>query len=178
MLPCAHIGFGILLSQICSVVLAGYFETGDQAGPLLRTTTVVASLLPDIIDKPLHWGRQCKATRSVGHTILFMCGVSATVLAVDLPQPWHDCQPAFALAVSLGVASHLISDLLAGYVPLFWPLQPFRYPSMIHTRGTKTALRACEVVSFLWLCFCTDTPQAVFKFMYQFAHVIQTILSK
>merc|ERR1712072_1242321 len=59
-----------------------------------------------------------------------------------------------AVMLAIGLLSHIFADKLFGYVPFFWPIQPFVYPSMIHTKSSKMALKSLEAAGLIYLA-CT-----------------------
>lgn len=80
-----------------------------------RTTAVVlvASLLPDLIDKPLAWGLGVvPASRSLGHSLLFF--VPFLVVTVVVCR-WTG-RMLYAVAIVLGTVSHVVLDAL----PVLW----------------------------------------------------------
>jgi len=172
--PCAHVGFGLALAQVLQWLLPLPRCFAPNSAHELRTlvdlVVLATSLLPDAIDKPLYWTRVCHATRSYGHTIVFLvlatsltwsvcrgapCSSSyghATTCSVgSLVSHVFACGPEWSYAVFIGIASHLLADRMFGHVPLLWPLQPFVYPSMVHTRTSVALLRAFDLASLIYV---------------------------
>lgn len=136
MKPCGHLGSGLLFTHVLVVVAQFSYD------PRNEWVLWFGSLLPDAIDKPLHWFLHVKATRSYGHTLIFMFAISAVIQLV-FPKE-------YMILAFLGILSHLAADLWFGFVPLFWPLQSFRYPSMIYTRNTKRHLNYAEILGLVY----------------------------
>lgn len=129
---------------------------------ILEICLLISSITPDGVDKPLYWGRISCCTRTYGHTLLFAFLFSAITAAVS-----HSGKNAsftfFIISFSsyydlgqigrvclLGIISHLLADRVFGYVPFFWPFQPFVYPSMIHTKRRESG-QGREARSVRWL---------------------------
>eukprot|EP01013_Petalomonas_cantuscygni_P033599 TRINITY_DN60658_c0_g1_i1.p1 TRINITY_DN60658_c0_g1~~TRINITY_DN60658_c0_g1_i1.p1 ORF type:complete len:249 (+),score=15.42 TRINITY_DN60658_c0_g1_i1:71-817(+) len=180
--PCAHVGFGFLLAEIFRYILPTFVASTHVV--LLDFVIVITSLLPDIIDKPLFLCRWALGSRSYGHTVLFLfsatCVVSAVLSAFGVgPVPvvfpsFHPSQRAddtayltvhgWGVVVFVGILSHLLSDLAFGYVPLFWPLQPFREAGAPSLGGWALSSRAklvADVAGCIYVAFGTAVPQHV-----------------
>ena len=115
---------------------------------------VFGALFPDVVDKALYRTKQCHATRSYGHSILF-CVICSTLCWVISQNSVLSC------IVALSLLSHLFADLFFGYVPLFYPFQQFRYPSMVHTHSSLRQLKILELLSFCCLLLFTSTVQSI-----------------
>eukprot|EP00037_Helgoeca_nana_P014623 m.136584 g.136584 ORF g.136584 m.136584 type:complete len:228 (+) comp22634_c0_seq1:104-787(+) len=155
MLICAHIGFGLgaVYTVMAALSMSGnpLFTGFTGFTPTLTTDAVVAvcSLLPDVVDKLLWIFRVTKGSRTYGHTLIFVGGMSALGSLLG---------PQTAGLVGLAVLSHLVADRTCGHVPFLWPLQPFRLKSMTHTPATHRAIRACEVLGVLFVMVSTGLP--------------------
>ena len=163
--PCGHIGFGLIFAQLIKSWFRVEGLTFDDVA--VDLITIIFSLLPDLVDKPLYWMKLQKSTRSIGHTLLFLFAVTYSfsffcVQVVnlsglnyfDLEQVREVClKEEWKFYIFTAVVSHLLSDLLFGYVPLFWPLQSFRYPSMIHTRKSKSIIAIIEISSLAYVYY-------------------------
>eukprot|EP01095_Lingulamoeba_sp_RSL-Kostka_P000315 TRINITY_DN1047_c0_g1_i2.p1 TRINITY_DN1047_c0_g1~~TRINITY_DN1047_c0_g1_i2.p1 ORF type:complete len:171 (-),score=2.36 TRINITY_DN1047_c0_g1_i2:77-589(-) len=125
--------------------------------------TVITSLLPDLIDKPLWIAKKTSATRTYGHTILFLLLISLTASVFCSNIILNACDNEWIIVVFVGVLSHLLADLVFGYVPLFYPFQPFKYPSMIHTFKSRSFVFLFDLIG---ICIA-------FYFNYE---LIQTVL--
>merc|ERR1712130_101091 len=109
---------GLLAVDITRVIC------GNPSVPWEEFWVASSALLPDVLDKGLYWSHQCHATRSFGHCTLFVLAWFAV--------GWALLGKAMGLIFFVSALSHLLVDLFFGYVPFFYPLQSFRYPSMIH----------------------------------------------
>jgi len=99
-----HIGIGRRLASIV-----------DERLP--QIALVVGTLLPDLIDKPLYYSRLwsfVNSTRTFGHTGLFL-GVLIVLSFALRSRPMK--------ALALGVATHLLLDLL-GDIAYLWRREP------------------------------------------------------
>ncbi|QLG29796.1 metal-dependent hydrolase (plasmid) [Halorarum halophilum] len=123
MWPWEHLAVGYLLYSL----LAHLAGRTPRTLPVLAL--VLATQMPDLIDKPLAWGfGVLPSGRSMAHSFLFaapaILGVSAAGLLARAPR----VGPAFAL----GYLSHLGGDVLYPFVVkgelrfgfLLWPLIP------------------------------------------------------
>ena len=81
----------------------------------------ICAILPDIVDKPL-WALGIGSGRYVGHTLLFVLGVSLVLALV---------KRSYGLAALLGGLSHLLLDWVAGGpgVPWFYPVVDYGFPA-------------------------------------------------
>ena len=137
MWPLSHVVAGLLAVDLMQ------YATGSSALFCQEILIVVSALLPDVLDKALYWSRLCHATRSFGHCILFILAWSL------LGGTLFGQQVGWILFASS--SSHLLVDLFFGYVPLLYPIQSFRYPSMIHTKTSKQQLKTIEAVALMYL---------------------------
>lgn len=117
MFPLGHLGFGLQTAKP--------LRRGLPLKPLLLGT-----LLPDLLDKPLFYVFSLTAgTRGFGHTMVF-----AGVLAAA----GFKRRSKTLLALALGVATHLLFDLVGDFAEggtgrrsfqtLLWPLLGWRFP--------------------------------------------------
>ena len=138
MLVLAHAAIGVIFVQIFIS-----FQQWNEY-PHFELIAAIGALLSDLFDKPLYWGKLCHATRSYAHTLVF-----SVLLYIASWILFRDGKLSCILFVS--VLSHLFADLFFGYVPLFYPFQSFKYPSMIHTRNTKKILKILELLGLIYL---------------------------
>lgn len=124
MWPWEHIAFSYLGYSGLS-----HASGNGSPGHWATIITVVASLLPDIVDKPLAWGiGVLPAGRSLGHSLLVAIPVILVIYAVS----WRLKRGPIATPLAVGYLSHLAGDVIyplvvkrefrAGF--LFWPLRP------------------------------------------------------
>ncbi|WP_313696272.1 metal-dependent hydrolase [Halorarum halobium] len=124
MWPWEHLAVGYLL-------YSGYTRLRGQGAPatLPVIALVLATQMPDIIDKPLAWmWGVLPAGRSLGHSLLFATPATVFVGITGLLARVPRITPAFAL----GYFSHLAGDVAYPLVVaedlrigfLFWPLVP------------------------------------------------------
>lgn len=130
MLPWGHVAVGYITY---SLGIRGRY--GCQPGGLHTIALVVATQLPDIIDKPLTtWLGVLPSGRSLGHSLLFvlLIGTVFWLLAE------HAGLTGVAGGFLVGLLSHIVADAIGpmwdgrwaelGY--LFWPLTPaFKHPA-------------------------------------------------
>ena len=140
MFPWTHAAFGYLLF----VALVGVWAALGRRGRTSRLellAVVVATQLPDIVDKPLAWWfGVLPSGRSLAHSLFLAVPLAFVVLAVA----WYRGHPAVGLAFGVGYASHLFGDV---YVALYywrpeefsfllWPvLAPYPYDEAINLSG-------------------------------------------
>jgi len=120
MLPLAHMGFTVTIMRA--------IEKKAKLPVMEYRLLLVASLLPDIVDKPLTsmlLDRSLYEGRGFGHSLAFLLLLGGLGLVYRL---WRkDCIPATIL---FGVIFHDILDVMwlhAGI--LFWPLYGWTFPS-------------------------------------------------
>jgi hypothetical protein len=177
--PCAHIGFAFALAHCVQWYLAlpVCYDT-NVLSEVVDLVLLVSSLLPDLVDKPLYLCRLCKATRTFGHTLAFaaatiaaawyfqhhVCG-STRCAVEEMFVHLRDlaCDWVWVYGVAIGLLSHLAADLMFGYVPLFWPLQPFRYPSMVHTKASIRCIKALDLAATVYLLLFSRLPYRVYQ---------------
>jgi hypothetical protein len=123
MWPWEHLAVGYVLYSAYSRVRYGRPPSGAAA-----VAAVVASQLPDLVDKPLAWGLSAlPGGRTLGHSLVF--GVPLLVAFWLLVRRYD--RPEIAVAASIAYLSHLLTDALypallpGGSVSfgfLLWPL--------------------------------------------------------
>lgn len=117
MLPWEHVAVGYLLYSLWVHLRQGRRPTG-----LPVVVVGIASVLPDLIDKPLGWWLGALPSIGLGHSLFFAVPVVLIVWALAGDQ--------YALPLGVGLASHLAGDVfykafVAGrleYAFLAWPL--------------------------------------------------------
>lgn len=124
MLPLGHAVAGYLAYWAVVRVAGRRWPTPGEAA-----TVLLATQLPDLIDKPLAWGLGVLPTgRSLGHSLLTATALLALVVLVARRVD----RPTLAAAFGLGYVVHLLTDLpssvLAGDLYwatyLLWPVLP------------------------------------------------------
>ena len=123
MFPWTHAAFGYLLLLSVAVLLRRRLSRAELIA------VIVATQLPDLVDKPLAWWfGVLPSGRSLAHSLLVAVPLSLVVLAVA----WYLTHPEVGFAFGVGYASHLVGDsYLALYywrpeelTYLLWPLLP------------------------------------------------------
>lgn len=99
MLPWEHLAVGYLGYTLWTHVRHDRGPTGPTA-----LAVAVASLLPDLVDKPLGWGLGVLPSVGLGHSLLFVGAVTAST--------WFLVGGRFALPVVVGLLSHLLGDVV------------------------------------------------------------------
>lgn len=119
MLPIAHIGF-----TIAGLKMA---EHGLRLKQVDYRVVVVASLLPDIVDKPLAnllIGSYAYESRAFGHSALFLSGIAVLFLF-----HWLWSRRSWVVPVLLGTLLHdLFDDMWTQPGVFFWPLLGWQFP--------------------------------------------------
>lgn len=103
-----------------------------QPGDGVAVVLLVASSVPDLIDKPLAWyASVLPAGRSLGHSLLVL--VPATVLAVAIANHFHRGE--YGIAFGVGTLSHATADALPALWQseatanfLLWPITDLAVP--------------------------------------------------
>ena len=104
MWPWEHLAFGYVLYSGYTRLRHG---RRPERGPVVAL--VVATQLPDLIDKPLAWTFDVLPTgRSLGHSV-FVAGAFLGVVALLARRRGA---PAFGPAVAVGYLSHLLGDVI------------------------------------------------------------------
>ena len=122
MWPWEHLAFGYVL-------YSGYTRLRHGHPPEQRPVLALAAAtqFADVLDKPLAWTFDVLPTaRSLGHSIFFAAAVVGVVALVGRRLG----TPGYVPAVAIGYASHLLGDVLYGFVRrgeinvryLLWPL--------------------------------------------------------
>lgn len=132
MLPLGHVAFAYLLYVGAAVVTDRRLPARLALGPLIG-----ASLLPDVIDKPLAYYGVLSSGRAFGHSllafVLFMFAVgllSRKISTRTSVARWQQLAHVSPLPFGIGYGSHLLGDayhaLLTGNYAeatyLLWPL--------------------------------------------------------
>ncbi|WP_254273442.1 metal-dependent hydrolase [Haloarcula marina] len=126
MYPWTHAAFGYLLLVVLAVLL------WRRVSRLELAAVVVATQIPDVVDKPLAWWLTVLPSgRSLAHSLVLAVPLSVLVLAVA----WRRAHPEIGLAFALGYASHLLGDTydalyywrVEEFTFLLWPFAP-AYP--------------------------------------------------
>ncbi len=124
MMPWEHALVGYIVYSL--LVHAVYRSPPASDGTLVLVT---ASVLPDLIDKPLAWGLGVFTSGyAVGHSAL----VAVPVVTVVAWAVASRGRPRLGLALSVGYPLHLLGDTLPGYLlgeeasfaRLLWPVRP------------------------------------------------------
>lgn len=128
MWPWEHLAFGYFLYSMYTRIRFGQSPTDAPVFAL-----IVATQLPDLVDKPLSWTLAILPTaRSLAHSVF----VAALVIGLVGVIARNRGVPEIGEAVAVGYGSHLLGDVLYGVLRggspdiafLFWPLvdQPVR----------------------------------------------------
>ena len=122
MLPLSHVGFTTAAAKIA--------ETIFRIKQMDYRVLVLASLLPDLIDKPLAnvlEGSYIYESRAFGHSLIFLLCVFLLTLVQML---WSRCNwifPAF-----LGILLHDFLDAMWLHPGIFfWPLEGWQFPKPV-----------------------------------------------
>lgn len=122
MWPWEHVAFGYVVYSV--LVHVGF---RDSPGESEAVAVVLASLLPDLIDKPLAWQIGVfESGYALGHSIFFAGPVS--LVAVGLAHVYGRTRVGLAFAV--GYIMHLVGDVIPIYATrgvwsvdhLLWPV--------------------------------------------------------
>lgn len=122
MMPWEHAAIGY-------VVYSLFVHAAYRAPPTGRETLVVvfASILPDLIDKPLAWQFHVfDGGRALGHSIFFATSLSLAVLMLA----YNRGRPKLGMAFSFGYLLHLPADVFPSYLQggdpswhvVLWPI--------------------------------------------------------
>lgn len=104
MWPWEHAAFAYVLYSLATRLAGRGAPAGDAAA-----VVVVASLLPDLVDKPLSWTFDVTAT---GYSLAHSLFVAPLVLAVAVAAAARAGRPSLAAAFAAGYLSHLAGDVL------------------------------------------------------------------
>lgn len=144
MWPWEHAIYGYLLySMYCRTI---YREPPDGMGAV---TVVVASILPDVIDKPLAWSAHVTSTGyGPGHSLFF---VLPLVVVVSLVTRQFG-RPRLGVAFSIGYLAHLPGDILFAYMGsgnlpsgiVLWPVRTYASADGVQGLFSETLRRVGE----------------------------------
>ena len=123
MLPLAHVGFTTAAVKV--------LETGLRLRQIDYRVLIVASLLPDLVDKPLSSvlaGSYEYESRALGHSLVFL-GCFVILMIVQ----WFWNKNLWLLPVVLGVLFHDIFDAMWLHPGIFyWPLEGWLFPTPVN----------------------------------------------
>lgn len=130
MFPFGHLAVGYLAYSLCS---RRHYDTPPAAGPVV--VVLFASLVPDLVDKPLAWSLGVLPSgRSFGHSLLVL--VPLSIAGYLLAK--RDDRTEYAVAVAVGAIAHSLVDgtplLWDPYTSeqfLFCPLVPVTVPPVL-----------------------------------------------
>jgi inner membrane protein len=122
MLPLSHIGFTTTAVQL--------IEKGLRLRQIDYRVLIAASLLPDLIDKPLTKllaGSYEYESRSFGHSLAFLSCIALLMLA-----QWGWNRSLGLLPVFFGVLFHDVLDGMWLHPGIFfWPIEGWRFPKPV-----------------------------------------------
>lgn len=123
MLPLSHIGFTATAVKI--------LESGLNIRRIDYRVLCVASLLPDLVDKPLASllaGSYEYESRAFGHSLAFLGGFVILLLI-----HWLWTRSLFFLPVILGIAFHDVLDVMWLHPGIFyWPVEGWQFPKPVN----------------------------------------------
>jgi len=131
-MPWGHLAFGYVLVSLFTRIVAGRPPRDREAAVVL-----LATQLPDLVDKPLSWGLSLYPTGyGAAHSVFVAGPVLVAVVAYGIEK-----RSLPALAFPVAYFSHLAGDVLVALVDgapnalgrVLWPLSSF--PSYAHDRG-------------------------------------------
>ncbi|AFZ72848.1 metal-dependent hydrolase [Natronobacterium gregoryi] len=149
----------------------------EPPGGLEAFAVVFASVLPDIVDKPLAWEFGIFETGyALGHSIFF--AVPLAIAVGVLARSWG--RPRAGLAFGVGYLLHLPADVVDGYVRggylefgiVLWPVAPVEMPPTHSHEGFlaefaqlfasyQQQLLAGELSTYLWVQFAAAALAAL-----------------
>ncbi|MEM4781915.1 MAG: metal-dependent hydrolase [Halalkalicoccus sp.] len=146
MLPPVHLVVGYL-----SYSLYSRWRYGRPPVARLAAVAVLASAVPDLLDRPLYWLSITPVGRTVGHSLLFALPLIALVWLVARRRG----RPRSGVAFAIGYLSHLASDvpwhlLSEEYHELGFLLWPVTHMPPYTGTTTLGAVAGIEVTT-LWL---------------------------
>ncbi|SFC24330.1 LexA-binding, inner membrane-associated putative hydrolase [Halobiforma haloterrestris] len=164
MWPWEHALVGYLAYSLCC-----HAFHRESPGGLEAFAVVVASVLPDLIDKPLAWEFGVfESGYALGHSIFV--AVPLAIVVGSLARAWGRSRA--GLAFGLGYLLHLPADVVDGYVRggylefgiVLWPVAPVETPPTAAPAGFlsefsrlfagyREQLLAGELSTYLWLQF-------------------------
>ena len=117
MLPWEHAAFAYVLYSMWV-----HARRGRRPGGLPVLVVGVASVLPDLIDKPLGWWIGMLPSVGLGHSLFF--AIPVVLLA------WAFASARYAVPLGVGLGSHLVGDVFfkaavggrLEYEFMFWPV--------------------------------------------------------
>jgi membrane-bound metal-dependent hydrolase YbcI (DUF457 family) len=126
------------LGHIALALAASDFIDGDHRA------AVLASQLPDLVDKPAAWVfKATESSRYVAHTLL-AASLCLTIVAVAAPS-------GIFRGVFAGYLTHLAGDqIFGGKLPLLWPLKRYQLGHKAFRLRPRTAV--LEIVAGAYLC--------------------------
>ena len=124
MWPWEHVAFGYVVYSL--LVHLGY---RDSPGESEAVTVAFASVLPDLIDKPLAWQFGVfESGYALGHSILFAGPLS--LVAIVLARAYGRTRVGLAFAV--GYIFHLVGDVIPIYVSRgVWSVDHLLWPAVV-----------------------------------------------
>lgn len=128
MWPWGHAAVGYLLYSV-ALRATGREPPTDRAA----VTVLVATQLPDLVDKPLSWGLGLFPTGyALGHSVFVALPVGVAVLIRGLRSDWGDVATAFVVGYWSHLAGDVLDPLRRGEAPILervlWPVvsgQPY-----------------------------------------------------
>ncbi|MFC6955376.1 metal-dependent hydrolase [Halorubellus litoreus] len=136
MWPWEHLGFAYVLYSIVSRVAFGESPRGD--GVLV---VAFASLLPDLVDKPLSWTLEVTET---GYSVAHSAFVAPLLVGIVVAVAGNENRPRLAAAFVVGYLSHLVGDVVYPAIrggelavhAVLWPVvvgEPGNYGGLLQT---------------------------------------------
>lgn len=122
MLPWEHLAIGYILYSLGARVLGR-----EPPSDCDIVAIVLATQLPDLIDKPLSWGfGWFPSGYAVGHSVFFGVGLSIVVVALARRVRRSHCAVAFLVAYWSHLFGDVLGPLRSGGAPLvtriLWPI--------------------------------------------------------
>ncbi|MBU5688498.1 MAG: metal-dependent hydrolase [Candidatus Aenigmarchaeota archaeon] len=150
----AHLGITAFLASFLSL------------SPL---TALIASQLPDLIDKPPYILGIFPSGRYIGHTLLFVLlfGLSTYIITR---------KKIIALSVSFGMLMHLIEDL-PYFIPWFYPFINYDFPKGPFKFTYTLELFILDLIGLSLLFFLYKTNKNFRKEISSFFYKIKQILN-
>ena len=142
--------------QTHALVPAAIAATLFNADPVLTLTAAIAGLAPDI-DEPWSvvgmrfwflawWMKYVFGHRTVSHSLLMVVTMAIVGFLFLMPAT-------MVVAVSIGLASHLILDAMSGGIQLWWPKKDWwvlgRYP--VYGAVDRMLLVVAMLITVGWL---------------------------
>jgi hypothetical protein len=123
MMPWEHVIVGYVAYSVIVHLVYRDSPTGSET-----LVVVFASILPDLIDKPLSWEFGLFGSGyALGHSVFFAIPLSAAVAALAIRRE----RPRLGMAFGIGYLLHLPADVIPGYLRggelkidrLLWPVR-------------------------------------------------------